>query len=62
VGWSRVQLDPGESKEVNVSIDGKYLAIYDEASAAWKLMPGDYSFMVGGSSLDLPLTQKITLK
>jgi len=62
VGWSRVQLNPGESKEVSVSIDAKYLSIYDEASAAWKLVPGDYSFMAGSSSRDLPLTQKITLK
>jgi beta-glucosidase len=29
---------------------------------AWQLVPGDYTFMVGGSSQDLPLKQTVTLK
>jgi beta-glucosidase len=61
VGWSKVQLAPGESKEVSVSIDPKYLSIFDEAGDKWKLVPGSYSFMVGGSSQDLPLTKAISL-
>jgi beta-glucosidase len=62
VGFSKVQLAPGESKEVSVSIDPAYLSIFDEASEGWKLVPGEYSFMAGGSSSDLPLTQKVALK
>ena len=62
VGWSKVQLNAGESKEVSVSVDPAYLSIYDEATDSWKLVPGSYSFMVGGSSQELPLAQKITLK
>jgi beta-glucosidase len=62
VGFSKVQLAPGESKEVSVSIDPAYLSIFDEASEGWKLVPGEYSFMAGGSSRDLPLVQKVTLK
>ena len=62
VGWSKVQLNPGESKDVTVSVPAMYLSIYDEASHGWKLVPGSYTLMVGGSSKDLPLTQAITLK
>ena len=62
VGWSRVKLNPGESREVSVAIDPKYLSIFDEAADGWKLLPGEYSFMVGGSSQALPLNEKITLK
>ena len=62
VGWSRVQLDPGASKTVTVNIPELYLSIYDEAAKGWKLVPGAYNFMVGGSSKDLPLTQKTDLK
>jgi beta-glucosidase len=62
VGWSKVQLNPGESKDVTVSIPAMYLSIYDEASHDWKLVPGSYTFMAGGSSSNLPLTQAITLK
>ena len=62
VGFSKVQLNAGESKEVSVSIDPMYLSIFDEGSESWKLLPGGYSFMAGGSSQDLPLVQKVTLK
>lgn len=57
VGWSRVALQPGESREVTVKIDPKYLSIYDEQQG-WKMVPGDYTFLVGGSSSDLQLKQE----
>jgi beta-glucosidase len=62
VGWSKVKLNAGESREVSVTIDPKYLSIFDEAADAWKLVPGEYAFLVGGSSQELPLTAKIRLK
>ncbi|HXJ05511.1 MAG TPA: glycoside hydrolase family 3 C-terminal domain-containing protein [Candidatus Acidoferrum sp.] len=62
VGWSKVWLKAGESKEVSVSVGEKYLSIYDEASDGWKLVPGSYAFMVGGSSAELPLHEKVELK
>ncbi len=62
VGWSKVWLKAGESKEVNVRIGGKYLSIYDESAGGWKLVPGSYTFMVGGSSQNLPLSDKADLK
>lgn len=62
VGWSKLELKPGESKEVTVSVPAKYLSIYDESSDAWKLVPGGYSFMVGGSSAELPLHATTELK
>lgn len=62
VGWSKVPLNAGESKQVTVTIDPLYLKIYDEASDSWKLVPGSYTFMVGASSRDLPLKQTVTLQ
>jgi beta-glucosidase len=61
VGWTRVALQPGESRQVTVPVDRKYLSIYDEAQG-WKLVPGQYTFLVGGSSEDLPLKQETTLQ
>jgi beta-glucosidase len=58
VGWRKVWLKAGESKEVSVTVIPKYLSIFDEASDGWKLAPGSYTFMVGGSSQDLPLSAK----
>ena len=60
-GWSRVQLNPGESREVSVVINPRELSIYDEGANAWKQLPGRYTFMVGGSSKDLPLHQEVNL-
>lgn len=62
VGWSKVSLNAGESKEVNIPVKTLYLSIYDEASDGWKLLPGSYTFMVGGSSQNLPLVEKVNLK
>ena len=61
-GWSKVKLKAGESREVVVEIDRQYLSVYDPGAHGWKLVPGEYSFQVGGSSQDLPLKQSITLK
>jgi beta-glucosidase len=62
VGWSKVRLNPGESKEVMVDVDPKYLSIFSVQRNGWQLLEGDYVFMVGGSSQDLPLKQTVSLK
>lgn len=61
VGWARVHLNPGESREVRVAVSSRDLSIFDVANNAWKLVPGKYDFMVGASSRDLPLKQELTL-
>jgi beta-glucosidase len=62
VGWSKVNLNAGESKKVTVNIAPLYLSIYDETSDSWKLVPGSYTFMAGESSQNLPLVGKVDLK
>jgi beta-glucosidase len=62
VGWTRIELKPGESKQVSVPVSRDRLSIYDEPSNAWKIVPGDYTIRVGGSSQDLPLHQNVSLK
>jgi beta-glucosidase len=61
VGWSKVQLKPGESKEVTIDINSKYLSIFSVEQHGWQLVPGNYNFMVGGSSQTLPLKQSASL-
>jgi beta-glucosidase len=60
VGWSRVELAPGESKEVSLPVSRDRLTIYEEASDSWKLIPGKYVIRVGGSSEDLPLQATVS--
>jgi beta-glucosidase len=44
-----------------LKINQRELSIYDDATNGWKQLPGTYTFMVGGSSKDLPLHQDIQL-
>jgi len=62
VGWSKVNLSPGESKEVTVKVEQEYVSIFDVERHAWQLVPGDYEFLVGGSSRNLPLKESVNLK
>jgi beta-glucosidase len=62
IGWARVELAPGESKQVSIPVEQERLTIYDEISDSWKLVPGSYNVMAGGSSQDLPLHQAVTLQ
>ncbi|HEY1800829.1 MAG TPA: glycoside hydrolase family 3 C-terminal domain-containing protein [Terriglobales bacterium] len=62
VGWSKVELNPGESKDVTVKVEPKYLSIFNVEKDAWQLVPGNYTFMAGPSSQTLPLNQSVDLK
>jgi beta-glucosidase len=61
VGFARVKLAAGESKTVSVAVEPKFLSIWDTAANGFKIVPGSYSFMVGGSSQDLPMTKAVTM-
>jgi beta-glucosidase len=62
IGWSKVNLEPGEKRTVALEIDPKFLSIFDEQKDGWTRLSGDYTIMVGGSSQDLPLKATINLK
>jgi beta-glucosidase len=62
VGWSKIKLNAGESKEAAVAVDPKYLSIFNVDKNTWQLLPGDYTILVGGSSQSLPLKDSISLK
>jgi len=61
VGFQKVHLNAGESTDVSVNLDPRFLSIYDEAKDTWELVPGTYSILVGGASENLPLGSKIDL-
>ena len=60
VGWTKIDLAPGESRQVSVPVSRERLQIFDEPSDSWKLIPGQYTLRVGASSRDLPLQQSLT--
>jgi beta-glucosidase len=62
VGWKRVDLDPGESKDVTVEVEPLFLSIFNTERNAWQRIAGDYTFFVGGSSQELPLHANAALQ
>ena len=62
VGFRKVKLAAGESKDISIDIDPLYLSIFNVNKNAWEQIPGNYTIMVGGSSQSLPLTQSVTLR
>jgi len=62
-GWDKVALQPGESKEVEVTVEPRVLGMFDESSRTWRIGKGKYKLMLaqdaagtGASSVtvDLP--------
>jgi beta-glucosidase len=62
VGWSKVKLDAGQSQDVEIEVGPEYLSIFNVGREAWQLVPGGYTFLVGGSSQSLPLKESVNLK
>ncbi len=61
VGFEKVMLQPGESKDITIDVDPLYLSVYDETTAKMKVVPGSYTFAVGNSSQSLPLKAELSL-
>lgn len=53
-GFERVELEPGESKTVEFTLDDRSFAIWSDG---WKIPGGTYTVQVGASSKDIRLAQ-----
>jgi len=54
-GFERVELAPGETKHVSVSLDARAFAYYDVKAKRWTIDPGKFNVEVGDSVESLPL-------
>ena len=61
LGWSRVELAPGETKRVTVTADRRLLADFDVKARKWRIDAGTYDVAVGASAtaLDAKASAKI---
>lgn len=59
--FTKVFLQPGETRTVNLSLPEEALGYFDLASHRWRVAPGTYEFRIGSSSQDLPLRGNATL-
>jgi beta-glucosidase len=60
-GFARSALRPGESRKVVVELDRRAFSYYDVASHGWKITPGEFAILVGGSSAKIELKQTIAV-
>jgi beta-glucosidase len=52
-GFKKVELNPGETKEVGFTLTSKDFAYYDEVLHAWKTEPGTVKILIGASETDI---------
>jgi beta-glucosidase len=60
-GFSRVKLQPGETKTVTVPLNTRSFTYYDVDGKQWRAEKGIYEVMVGSSSEQIELNGKINL-
>ena len=53
VGFAKVELAPGQAKEMDLEVDPRLLATFDDAGRAWRIAGGQYRLSLGASSADL---------
>jgi beta-glucosidase len=61
-GFARVDLKPGETKQVIVALDKRALSYYDAAAKQWRAEPGEYQVLVGRSSAQIELKGKFAYR
>jgi uracil phosphoribosyltransferase len=54
-GFAKVELQPGEAKDVSFTLDKRSFAYWNAEIHDWFVVSGDYAVQVGASSRDLPL-------
>jgi beta-glucosidase len=53
VGFAKLDLAPGESKAVDLEVDPRLLAKFDEPNHAWRIAGGGYRVTLGASAADI---------
>lgn len=57
-----VELAPGESKTVELTLDRRAFAYYDAQAGNWRVDSGTYTVEIGSSSRDIRLTQTVKVQ
>jgi beta-glucosidase len=61
VAWEKIHLAPGQTKAVTLTVEPRYLSIFNVDKDKWERVPGDYKVFVGGSSRNTPLTETVPI-
>lgn len=61
-GFSKVNVNPGESRHVEVSLDRRAFSYYDVKNHQWTVAPGEFDLYVGRSAAEIELTGKVAVQ
>jgi beta-glucosidase len=60
-GFSRVALQPGETRHVTLKLDPRAMSFFDVTGHAWKQEPGKFTVFIGHSSAEIDLQGEYTV-
>ncbi|HEY6408032.1 MAG TPA: glycoside hydrolase family 3 C-terminal domain-containing protein, partial [Ktedonobacteraceae bacterium] len=60
--FAKVALEPGESRDVHLTLEERDFAIYDAERQAWRLEGGEFAVLIGPSSEHMALSMNILAK
>lgn len=60
-GFEKVQLAPGETRHVTLSLDARAFSYWNESTHKWTIDSGKFVLRVGDSSENTPLSAEVTL-
>ena len=61
-GFSKLQLDPGEKKEVTLELPPESMEFWDPGTRSWKSEEGKFTVFIGSSSRDIRLKGEFRLE
>lgn len=59
-GFNKVELAPGETKDVTFTLNRRDLSFFDADKHAWVMEPGEFEVLIGSSSADIRSKAKFT--
>jgi beta-glucosidase len=60
-GFAKVNLKPGETQKISITLDRRALSYYDSEARQWKASPGEFGVMVGTSAAEIVLQGALSL-
>lgn len=61
-GFAKVDLEIGETKNIEVMLNNQSFSFFDADESAWKTCSGEYEILVGASSEDIRLHGKVVVR
>jgi beta-glucosidase len=62
IGWSKLDLKPGETRRVTLTADPRLLASFDSDAHLWRVAAGDYAVTLGESSADVSASATVHIE